>query len=145
MDDTADGTVLTTYRIKSADWTNSIVAADPTSPNGLVYHTAMNALGTSPVVVVGATTGMDYMDQLHCNKDSAYHFTCNGWQVNWKSSATTDGYPRFGVDETLWAGTIDAAATTKATAYKFSDLQIVGAVYSIAAGITGAAAMLLTF
>lgn len=62
MDDTADGTVLTTYRIKSADWTNSIVAADPTSPNGLVYHTAMNALGTSPVVVVGATTGMDYMD-----------------------------------------------------------------------------------
>ena len=52
-------------------------------------------------------------------------------------------YPRFGKDEKLWAGFIDASSTQAAS---FTEVSLEGGFNAIAAGLTGlAAAFLVAF
>ena len=81
---------------------------------------------------------------MNCvQQTDAYKFTCEGWQVDWKDGDQTEGYPRFGLDETINGTFIDADSTDQAT---LTRVDFKGAVATIAATMTGiAAAMMLSF
>lgn len=90
------------------------------------------------------TWGTNYMDALNCAVTTAnvyWKYTCVGWQVDW-DPRPTDRYPRFGLNEKLWAGAIDSTLTTEAV---WTEVKLNGAFSSIVAGLAGAAAMLMSF
>ena len=95
-----DGTVLSTYRLKTAEWTAAVNAFSGTQAS---ISDAIHA--TSGALQSVDATHLNYMDSMNCNKDADNMFTCTAWQVAFKQ--VTDGYPRFGTDETLIAGVID--------------------------------------
>ena len=106
------------------------------------YTAYMTALthGYTPISIANAGSN-DYQDALHCaytTTNVAYQFTCIGWQVDWRRVGPR--YPRFGKDEKLWAGFIDATATTQ---FSSVEVSLEGSLLGLAAGLTGVAAAFL--
>ena len=145
-----DGTSINFYRMSKANFNTAFALY---STNNLPITTAIQA-EASYAVVAGATNAftedntddlyLNYFDQMNCvQQTDAYKFTCEGWQVDWKDGDQTDGYSRYGLDETINGTFIDADSTTQAT---LTRVDFKGAVATIAATMTGiAAALMLSF
>ena len=132
-DKDGSGAALTTFRLSKTDWD-----AITFSTNQLSYYTGMSA----GEITVDDVNKLNYFDAFNCNKDADHKFTCTAWQPNWKSDAgkgATDGYPRFGIKETITAGTINAASTDDIS---WKTIQLVGAELGLAAACVGLAAAL---
>ena len=111
LDLSADGSVMTTHRLSKEDW-DAAVAAFSTNQASITDAIVATA-GDLSTVTVGTNNALDYMDALHCEKeDSDDYFTCSSWQVDWRSDALSDGYPRFGTTDPVMAGIIDSTAMT---------------------------------
>ena len=75
-----------------------------------------------------------------------FQFTCTSWQVNWKDGDETDGYGRYGLDETVAATFVDASETSAAAAITLTSVSLKSAITSVAVTMTGiAAALLISF
>ena len=104
-----------------------------------------SAAGLAPVSIIERN---DYQDALHCTQITytsglivnsvPYHFECVGWQVDWRDVGPR--YPRFGPDEKVWAGVIDASSTIEPT---FPRVYLEGAIRDITIGITIATLIVL--
>ena len=85
------------------------------------------------------------MDAFNCAVTTAnvyFKYTCVGWQVDWEDGVT-DRYPRFGLNEKLWAVAIDASSTSRMVPERVELKEAFNAMF---AGLTGvAAAMLMSF
>ena len=148
------GTVMETFRFTNWEWNNVVLAAPGAdfltdadsngTVNGADYWHGMNSLNAYGFAPVAVGYYNNYQDSLNCaatTTNVAYQFTCTGWQVHY--DATGPRYPRFGKDEKLWAGFIDAASTQAAS---FTEVSLEGGFNAIAAGLTGlAAAFLVAF
>ena len=113
-----DGTSIGFYRMSKANFNTEFAKF---STNNLPITTAIQAESTYAVVAGADNTFtsdsgdnyLNYFDQMNCvQQTDAYKFTCEGWQVDWKDGDQTEGYPRFGLDETINGTFIDADSTT---------------------------------
>ena len=87
-------------------------------------------------VTVGPTTGLDYMDAYHCEQidSTSYELVCSAYQPDWYVEVFTEGYPRFGVDESeLSAIIINASSTDAAEVY---DVFLAGAATLVTSVVT---------
>ena len=145
-----DGTSIGFYRMSKANFKTEFAKFSTTN---LDITSAIQA-ESAYAVVAGAdntfTTDntddnyLNYFDQMNCvQQTDAYKFTCEGWQVDWRDGDQTDGYPRFGLDETINGVFFDADSDTQA---ELTRIDFKGAVATIAATMTGvAAALMLSF
>ena len=79
---------------------------------------------------------------LNSGEDS-YKFTCTAWQVNWDDGDETDGYGRYGLDETVAVAFVDASETSASEAISLTSVSLNSAITSVAVTMTGIAAALL--
>ena len=119
---TTTGTVMQTFRFTKGEWQDTVIApgqADSDSSggfNGADYWFRMDSLkanGFAPVGY-GRDNWNNYQDALNCaytTTNVAYQFTCVGWQVHYDWN--THRFARYGKDEKLWFGFIDATQTTE--------------------------------
>ena len=119
IDLTADQSEMTTHRLSYSEWESALgqFVTNQASITDAIVATS----GDLSTITVGTNDALDYMDALHCEKDSELYATaegskhrwvCTGWQVDWRSSALSDGYPRFGTTDAIITTFIDAVATT---------------------------------
>ena len=147
-----DGTSINFYRMSKEHFNEEFALFSSTNlPITTSIQTDSNSRGYA--VVAGADNTftadntddkyLNYFDQMNCvQQTDNFKFTCEGWQVDWKDGDETDGYSRYGLDETINGTFIDASSDTAATLTRVS---FKGAA-SIAATITGiAAALMLSF
>ena len=137
-----DGLSIGTHRMSKAKWDTAVAAF---SANQGEITAAIEADSDMQAIPVSATALL-YFDVMSCSlyQDATDHkFTCTVWQVNWKDGDETDGYARFGTDESIQAAFIDASA---AEALTMTNVSLLGALQTVAATMTGlAAAFLLSF
>ena len=143
--DVAEGTTMETYRMSQTQW-DTVATAGATN-RSLVYD---NLVAETLMDTKSANgTGLLYFDQMYCALNSGedgFKFTCTAWQVNWKDGDETDGYGRYGLDETVAAVFIDASETSASEAIALTSVSLKSAITSVAVTMTGiAAALLISF
>ena len=136
---------MVTYRMSQTQW--DTVAALGETNRSLIYDNLDAATLMNTVVTDG--DGLLYFDQMSCALNSgedSYKFTCTAWQVNWDDGDETDGYGRYGLDETVAAAFVDASETSAAAAITLTSVSLKSAITSVAVTMTGiAAALLISF
>ena len=132
---------METYRMSQAQW-DTAIAAD-TADYSTVYDQVQSY---KMETVVAAGNGLQYFDSMYCALNSgedSFKFTCTAWQVNWDDGEETDGYGRFGLDETVAVAFVDASVTTGGTGITLTSVSLNSAITSVAVTMTGIAAALL--
>ena len=133
---------METYRMSQTQW--DTVAATGETNRSLIYDNLV--ADTNMDTVVAAGTGLLYFDQMNCALNSGqdgFQFTCTAWQVNWDDGDETDGYGRYGLDETVAAAFVDASETSASAAITLTSVSLKSAITSVAVTMTGIAAALL--
>ena len=118
-----DGSVIKTHRMSKAKWDTAVAAF---ASNQGEITAAMEADSDMQAIEVSATA-LNYFDVMSCSLISnatEFKYTCTVWQVNWKDGDETDGYARFGTNESIQAAFIDASATE---ALSVVDVSLLGA------------------
>ena len=133
---------METYRMSQTQW--DTVAATGETNRSLIYDNLV--ADTNMDTVVAAGTGLLYFDQMYCALNSGedgFKFTCTAWQVNWDDGDETDGYGRYGLDETVAVAFVDASETGASEAIALTSVSLQSAITSVAVTMTGIAAALL--
>ena len=133
---------METFRMSQAQW--DTVAATGETNRSLIYTNLVAETNMETVVANG--NGLQYFDSMYCALNSgedSYKFTCTAWQVNWDDGDETDGYGRYGLDETVAAAFVDASETSASAAITLTSVSLKSAITSVAVTMTGIAAALL--